>query len=86
MAAAVMIWIVLRSQSKQEDRFDRLLDRITHGDGNGAPSLAKILDNQALADQRLTAVEGEVKDLRREHDARVGVCKPLRRAAGGGDA
>lgn len=59
---SVLIVMVLRQSSKTDIRFDQLLSRVVHGDGNGAPSLAKIQQAQERLTERVDGIDTRLAD------------------------
>lgn len=84
VSAALILWMVIRAQARQEKLTDRLFQQVLHGDGNGGPSIAKVLQRLDSTDAEVAGIKADVVQLRREHDATMRRCQPLRRAAGDG--
>lgn len=76
---AVLLWVTIANNKASNRRNDQLLEKVLHGDGNGAPSIKKVLDRQdeqsaVLADHgvRISAIEQRCAS---EHGGRLAAVK-----------
>ncbi|MCC7495344.1 MAG: hypothetical protein IT204_23545 [Fimbriimonadaceae bacterium] len=84
VAAGVMLVLFVRQQRRESDRVDRLTQeltaRIVHGDGNGSPSLARVVDRLDALAARLQAQEDRLGGLTGELGAvRAGLAQQQHR-------